>query len=187
MSITNLLRYLVIILVTQSERRRPVYARNIDGNSGTATAKKKVACESCRRTARYSVSSANRKIWNHAYTLNTRFNRPHPIMQIICFDIKRRDLAITCFSCLALFARRVARRDLETGRQCTGHVGCFPTVGGVTIWRILIGLPATTRSKQFRCMNEESKQRGRRVRVGMGVTKTTHHVCAIWRAVKMTN
>ena len=42
---------------------------------------------------RYSVSSANREIWNHAYTLNTRFNRPHPIIQIICFDIKRRHLA----------------------------------------------------------------------------------------------
>ena len=211
-----------------------------------------------------------------------------PIMQIICFDIRRRDLAIfKCFSCLrALFAPRVARQGLERGRgwrpaasvRATrgggggtpyvmgdtyvprfwppfftlagsstiflgcffsstntktifwvqilakfdlfgpkipffprsfwvqfsvargtppaifgpstpppGHVGCFPTVGGVTIRRILIGLPATTRSKQFRCMNEGSKQRGRRVRVGTGVTKTTHHVCAIWRAVKMTN
>ena len=37
---------------------------------------------------RYSVSSANREIWNHAYTLNTRFNIPNDAN---CFDIKRRD------------------------------------------------------------------------------------------------
>ena len=75
---------------------------------------------------RYSVSSANREIWNHAYTLNTCFNRPHPIMQIICFDIKRGDLAIfTCFSCFALFVPRVARRGFGDRPPVYGPRGLF--------------------------------------------------------------